>query len=270
MEAVQTAKHTLYSEQHISAPHHPWIVFVHGAGGSVRTWKYQLDSFRKDFNLLVIDLRDHGNSQKMPPPRDGRYSFQLMARDVVQVLESRGIAAAHFVGVSMGSIVIRWVEHLFPHKVQSIVLAGGVFRLNLKLKWGIRLGILMARLFSFRVLSRLLSLLIMPRGNHQKARRVFLREADRIHPLAFKKWMGIARTIGKELEMFFRKKISVPTLVVMGGQDHVFLQPSRRYAEKNAKVRLQVIPGCGHVCNIEAADAFNDMALRFLRSVPAS
>ena len=34
----------------------PWLVFVHGAGGSIKTWKFQIDDLAKDFRLLLIDL----------------------------------------------------------------------------------------------------------------------------------------------------------------------------------------------------------------------
>ncbi|MEO1256718.1 MAG: alpha/beta hydrolase, partial [Bacteroidota bacterium] len=43
------------------------IVFIHGAGGSIQTWKYQFDAFKVDFNVLAIDLRDHGSSKHIQP-----------------------------------------------------------------------------------------------------------------------------------------------------------------------------------------------------------
>ena len=95
---------------------------VHGAGGSTPTWKYQLDFLRQHFNLLLMDLRDHGNSQDLPLLRKKEYSFQLMARDIVQVMEARGIEKAHFVGVSMGSIVIRWLESQWLALMEQLYL----------------------------------------------------------------------------------------------------------------------------------------------------
>lgn len=257
----------LYSEVIGNDPDREWIVFVHGAGGSVRTWKYQVDAFKEHFNLLLLDLRDHGNSQGMAPPPDRKYSFDLMAQDILAVLDFQGIESAHFVGVSLGSIVVRCLEAAHSERVRSVVFGGGVFRLNRWLKMGIRTGLVAARLLPFKLLSRLLSFLVMPRGNHQKARRIFLREADRIDPHAYRKWIGLAGKIGKVLERFFKTEMASPCFVAMGSQDHVFLGPAADYARQFPKVKLHVIPGCGHVCNIERAEQFNALALEFLLQV---
>ena len=40
------------------------LVFIHGFGGSTKTWKKQIDFFSQKFNLLLIDLPGHGNSVK--------------------------------------------------------------------------------------------------------------------------------------------------------------------------------------------------------------
>ena len=37
-----------------------WIVFVHGIGGSTKTWKKQIDDFSEHYNLLLLDLPGHG------------------------------------------------------------------------------------------------------------------------------------------------------------------------------------------------------------------
>ena len=39
-----------------------WVVFVHGLGGSTKTWKKQIDSFSETYNLLLLDLPGHGRN----------------------------------------------------------------------------------------------------------------------------------------------------------------------------------------------------------------
>ena len=56
--------HEVVDEAGVDAP---WLVFVHGAGGSIRTWKYQIEAFRPHYRLLLIDLRDHGFSKDILP-----------------------------------------------------------------------------------------------------------------------------------------------------------------------------------------------------------
>ena len=43
-----------------------WVVFIHGLGGSTKTWKKQIDAFSKNYNLLLLDLPGHGlNAEKV-------------------------------------------------------------------------------------------------------------------------------------------------------------------------------------------------------------
>ncbi|MEM0996755.1 MAG: alpha/beta hydrolase [Bacteroidota bacterium] len=253
------------TEQIILNEEADWVVFVHGAGGSSRTWRKQIEAFRPHFNILLLDLRDHGDSQNMVPPKDGRYDLRLMGQDVVDTLRALEIPRAHFVGVSMGSIVVRWIERLDPEMVISVVLAGGVFRLNYKMKVLLFAGYYASKILPFGLLYRIMAWIVLPRQNHRQSRKIFVRESRKIDPRAYLKWLGMVRTVGTELQTFFNQPITVPTLITMGSQDHVFLGPARQYhANFPAQSTLEIIPGVGHVCNIEAADQFNRRALEFL------
>jgi pimeloyl-ACP methyl ester carboxylesterase len=64
----------------------PWLVFIHGAGGSVRTWKFQVAAFSPYFRLLFLDLRDHGYSKNIQPAYDS-YDFQIIADDILKVID---------------------------------------------------------------------------------------------------------------------------------------------------------------------------------------
>ncbi|MBQ2403904.1 MAG: hypothetical protein II280_00670, partial [Lachnospiraceae bacterium] len=37
-----------------------WVVFVHGIGGSTKTWGKQIEAFSEQYNLLLLDLPGHG------------------------------------------------------------------------------------------------------------------------------------------------------------------------------------------------------------------
>ncbi|MEM9023776.1 MAG: alpha/beta fold hydrolase, partial [Bacteroidota bacterium] len=101
----------------------PWVVFVHGAGGSRLTWFKQVRDFRAQYNVLLVDLRGHGKSKTNGPVPSTRYTFQTIANDVIDVLDHLGIPAAHFVGVSMGTIIIRAIGEYHPGRVQGMVMA---------------------------------------------------------------------------------------------------------------------------------------------------
>ena len=51
--------HIIYKNEN---PNAEWIVFIHGAGGSSTIWFKQINAFRKEYNLLLVDLRGHGRT----------------------------------------------------------------------------------------------------------------------------------------------------------------------------------------------------------------
>ena len=65
-----------YSYPHTTSKE--WVTFVHGAGGSSSIWFKQVRDFKKHFNVLILDLRGHGDSQ--PTLKDtfnSKYTFSL-------------------------------------------------------------------------------------------------------------------------------------------------------------------------------------------------
>lgn len=263
VESPVLAGHLLYYEVYQLSADKPWMVFVHGAGGSIRTWQKQVSFFKDKFNLLVVDLRDHGESKDVPNGEKG-FGFDTISDDVIQVMDRLEIQEAHFIGVSMGSIIIRHIEQLQPARVSSVVLAGGIFKMSKKIKLLAFIAKSLTRILPFQTLYRMFALVLLPRNNHAASRRVFIREAQKLQAKEARKWLGLIGKLNTTLAQMFNEKIHAPCLVVMGGQDHVFLQPAKDYVARYSEVFLEIIDRCGHVCNIESPKEFNMRCLDFI------
>lgn len=255
----------LHYEQHFLSSQHDWMVLVHGAGGSTRTWKNQIDEFQQHYNVLVLDLRDHGKSKFRDFMGKLEYSIESIAEDVIRLLEHLDIRKCHFVGVSLGSVIIRSIEELKPQLINSVVLAGGIFKINFKLNVLLKSGLFLANLLPFHTIYKIFAMIVLPRNNHKSSRHIFVREAKKITHQEFLNWLKITKDINKTLNRLFSNKIDVPYLIVMGEQDHVFLKPASEFAKKYRNVALEIIEQCGHVCNIEKAKEFNNKTLTFLQ-----
>ena len=94
-----------------------WITFIHGAGGSSTIWHKQVKVLKEHFNLLLIDLRGHGMSNDMPV--DNHYSLDLVVDEVVEVIQHLNIKKSHFIGVSLGTIIITKISNLYPKIVDK-------------------------------------------------------------------------------------------------------------------------------------------------------
>ena len=253
----------LYFETHIINKEAEWLVFIHGAGGGIPTWKYQTKTFKPYFNLLLMDLRDHGQSKNMSPDYKD-YNFEIIGNDILEVVDHLEIEKANFMSLSMGSVILQKLEELRPNLIDRMVMAGGVFRANLKMKIFAHGAKFLNYFLSYRTMYDLFSLIVLPRKNHRVSRRIFRLQSMKLTPKEYMKWVGLYRDFFKVLRRFFNQKIEKLSLVVMGDQDHVFIDAARRFVKKQELAQLVILEKCGHVVNIEQAKKFNQIALDFL------
>ncbi|MEQ9440507.1 MAG: alpha/beta hydrolase [Cyclobacteriaceae bacterium] len=242
-----------------------WVVFVHGAGGSSSIWYKQIKAFKKHFNVLLVDLRGHGRSKDLLKEYvENNYSFRDISRDILEVVEHLKIPQAHFVGVSLGSIIIRTIGELAPERLRSLVLCGAITRLNIRSRFLVGLGHTFKRFVPYMWLYKLFAWIIMPHKRDKVSRNLFIREAKRLYKKEFLRWYTLTNEVNPLLKYFKEKDINVPTLYVMGEHDYMFLPPVKHIVTLHQQAVLRVIENCGHVVNVEKPEVFNREALQFI------
>jgi pimeloyl-ACP methyl ester carboxylesterase len=258
--------HMLHYTTYRHATASDWVTFVHGAGGSSSIWYQQVRDFRQHFNVLLVDLRGHGQSSsaRMSQPGLKRYSFDLICSEIMEVLDHLAIGRSHFVGISLGTILIRELAEKHPDRVQRLVMGGAVMKLNLRGQLLMRLGFLLRSMVPYLLLYRLFAFAIMPRRNHRRARNLFIREARKLYQKEFIRWFGLTSQINPLLAFFRLTESQIPTLYIMGEEDHMFLPAVRKLVGQHATAQLHVVPDCGHVVNVEQPAIFNKQVLGFL------
>jgi pimeloyl-ACP methyl ester carboxylesterase len=82
----------------------PPLVMGHGGSYTIDMWKEwgYTDGLRDDFQLILLDFRGHGRSDKVD--RESAHGSG-MADDVIAVLDDAGITGANYFGYSMGAMV---------------------------------------------------------------------------------------------------------------------------------------------------------------------
>jgi len=242
-----------------------WVVFVHGMGGNSNIWYKQIDEFRKHFNLMFIDLCGHGGSTKSIK----KYSFEQLAGEIVETLDQAGIESAHFVGISLGSIVLDAFSLIAPGRIKSMVLGGAVMGYDLKSRFLLRAGAMIKWIIPYMWLYRLFAFIMMPRKNHAKSRQVFIREAKKLGGREFRKWYRLMETLIAFYKSFqTRPSRNIPKLYISGDQDHLFLPFVIDTFLHDRASSIHIIEKCGHVCNIERDKEFNRVSLYYLNRYP--
>jgi len=257
----------LYTKTYEKSPDHEWVVFIHGAGGSSSIWFRQIKAYSEEFNVLLVDLRGHGKSKDMSTLKKyykEQYSFRTVSKDVLEALEKNRISEAHFVGVSLGTIIIRTIAEMNPNIVLSAVMCGAITRMNIRSRILVFLGHTFKKVVPFIWLYKLFAWIIMPKKNHEESRTLFVGEAKNLARKEFLKWFKLTYDINPLLKYFKEKEMVAPTLYIMGEEDHMFLPPVKTMIQDFNHSYLDVVAGSGHVVNVDKPDEFNEISLRFL------
>ncbi len=258
----------LYHEVHRCAPEAPWLLLVHGAGGSTATWKRQVPELSRYCNMILIDLPGHGKMAERGEIAS-QYSFGQIGSEIWRVADHLGVQKLHLVGVSLGSIIVLTMRDQQPSRVASVISAGAIVRLSTGLKILAGTSLALAKIIGYRAFYNLSATIMLPRKNHKKSREVFLRESQVLSTEEFRKWTALYAGLNQTLKHIFHKPSHIPQLLVMGAQDHLFLRQAERYAALHKKVRLEVVRYCGHVVSIEQAAVFNQLVMDFIQRFEA-
>ena len=95
----------------------PCLVLSNSLGSSLDMWSALVGPFARHFRVLRYDTRGHGRSDVTPAP----YSIELLARDVLGLLDAAGIERACFCGLSMGGATGIWLAAHAPGRFDRFV-----------------------------------------------------------------------------------------------------------------------------------------------------
>ena len=242
-----------------------WVTFVHGAGGSSSIWFKQVREFKKHYNVLLLDLRGHGRSKSViKDPFNSKYTFDVITEDIVEVIDKEEIQSSHFVGISLGTILIRNLAEKYPNRVDSMIMGGAIMKLNFRSQLLMKLGVVFKSVIPYMLLYKFFAFIIMPKKNHKQSRSLFVNEAKKLYQKEFIRWFTLTSEINPLLRFFRDKEIKIPTLYVMGEEDHLFLPSIKQVVALHEFSNLFVVKNSGHVVNVEQPEVFNKESLVFL------
>jgi len=243
----------------------PWVTFIHGAGGSSSIWFKQVKEFRKHFNVLVIDLRGHGQSAR------GRWkkgdTFKEVSCEVIDVLNHLSISKTHLVGISLGTIVVQTISKHFPEYVQSLVLSGAIIKLDIRTKFLLWFGRTTKRFIPYMLLYKLFAWIIMPNRSHEESRLAFVNSAKKMCQKEFIKWFSLTKVINPYLDRLQIETNGLPTMFIMGEEDYLFRAPVEELVRRDPSLGLITIEKAGHVCNIDQPESYNAQTIAYIKKI---
>lgn len=97
----------------------PCLILIHGLQSSSETFESVAPKFEQlGFNVLAYDQRGHGKT-----PRKGeKYTVEVMADDLKNLMDYYKIEKAHIVGHSMGGRTLMGMLKKYPERVLSAII----------------------------------------------------------------------------------------------------------------------------------------------------
>jgi pimeloyl-ACP methyl ester carboxylesterase len=236
--------------------HGPAVLLSHGYSATCRMWDGQIAALRDRYQLIVWDMRGHGQSDY---PRDpGAYSEGATVEDMAAILRACGHQRAVIGGLSLGGYMSLAFHRLHPEMTRALMIfdTGPGFRnADSREAWNQR-----ARQRADDLDARGLAAL----GSSDEVRMSQHRDASGL--------AGAARgmlTQRDDSVIASLETITVPTLVLVGNNDTNFLAATDYMARKIPGARKVVIEGAGHAANLHQPAAFNSAMEAFLAGLQA-
>lgn len=231
------------------------IVFLHGFSLDRRMWDEQVKYFSKNYKVITYDLQGFGQSSIPRKP----YSHY---EDLNKLFAHLNIGSAHIVGLSMGGEASIDFAIQYPGKALSLtILDASIGGYPYKEDWQVyakELGLEQGRVnwLNHRVFEAT-----------RKNKEVMVKLTEIVagysgwHWLNFDPRQKLTPTAIERLS-----EIKAPTLILVGKKDlKYFLDQASHMAQNIPNSRLVVIPGVGHMLNMEAPDEVNNLILDHLQ-----
>lgn len=239
----------------------PVLVLSHSIGTDHGMWAPQMGDLLPYFRVLRYDTRGHGASD-VPP---GEYSIEILAHDVLGLVDALNIEHFAFCGLSLGGAAGQWLGIYAGERVTALVLANTSPQFGPTGNWDSRIQAVREggmRAFVNLAIGRFFSPKGLARGQADVdgIRSVFLGT----DPTGYTGCCAALRDLDLRQSL---GRIRVPTLVIAGEQD--ISTPWQGHGEVLAqeipRARSVILPGA-HLSNLECPRSFSAALSGFLLS----
>jgi len=251
------------------------IIFIHGFGGRIYTWRYLIDPLSKCYQLYLIDLKGFGFS---PKPHDDNYSAITQATLIYDFIVKQRLAKVVIVGHSFGGLVAILtalkIQEAEPGNISALILIDSVsYRQPLPLYIRLlRTPIISSIITSiFTKEYQVKRILKLAYYNEKNITEEVIREyAEPLYmPNGRYALIQTAREIiPKDPESIIRqyKNIAIPTLLIWGQHDKIVpLYLGEQLNKSIPKSELVAINYCGHNPQEEQPARTTNIIKDFLR-----
>lgn len=210
------------------------LLIIHGNGGSINNFLYQIPFFSQHYNVIIADSRAQGKSTDA----GDSLSYEMMADDLAALLDTLHLDSCYVIGWSDGGINGLLLAMRHPQKVAKLAVTGANLWPDTSAvdpfvyNWAIKYNDTLAK---------------MPQTPKRKNDRKLA------HLLSYEPHITTEQL----------RAIQCPTLVIGGDHDVILPQHTLLIAQAIPKSYLWILPNSGHSTPIVYKDQFNQVVQDF-------
>jgi pimeloyl-ACP methyl ester carboxylesterase len=227
----------------------PRLVFIHGAGGTHRVWRYQVSAFP---GSVALDLPGH-------PKGTGYDTIPQYAEFVTETIAERALRSVVLVGHSMGGAITIQIALARPFFLTGIVLVGSGARLRVT-------SIIKDEVTrDYAHAAEVIAQRAYSPKSDAKLRKAAVEELLEVPA-------GVTYGDFQACDRFDKMNeidcIDLPTLIVCGEDDVLTpVKYSQYMKERIRNARIVVIPGAGHSVMLEKPEELNNVLRSFVAEI---
>ncbi|CRM82888.1 acetoin dehydrogenase dihydrolipoyllysine-residue acetyltransferase subunit [Pseudomonas sp. 8 R 14] len=235
------------------------LVLVHGFGGDLNNWLFNQPALAAERRVIAVDLPGHGESGKHLQTGDA----EELSQAVLALLDHLKLERVHLAGHSMGGLVSLTLAGQAPARVASLTLIASA---------GLGADINGDYLQGFTEANNRNALkpqLMQLFSDPALVTRQMLEDM-----LKFKRLEGVDQALRQLNAQLFedgRQRLDLrnvvgqqPSLVIWGSDDAII--PAGH--AQGLEAQVEILPGPGHMVQLEAAERVNQLISTFLKSQP--
>jgi pimeloyl-ACP methyl ester carboxylesterase len=214
------------------------LLIIHGNGGSINNFIYQIPYFSKNYKVIIADSRAQGKSTD----NEDSLTYEMMADDYAALLDAMKIDSACVIGWSDGGIngLLLAIRH--PEKVKKLAITGA----NLVPD-------------TTAVPQQILDMVQPAYSSLQEKKNKTQQEKKSF------KLLSLLCT-QPHISLNDLHTIKCPALVIGGDHDVIKEEHTLQIYKNIAKAYLWILPGSGHSTPIIYKDDFNKVVGRFFKN----
>lgn len=236
------------------------LLFIHGLGSSTRDWEKQVPVFSEKYQVISIDLRGHGKTDKPKGP----YNMQMFAEDIAELLKKLGIKSTHILGISLGGGIAFQFAVDYPELVKSLIIVNAGIEVRVdsfKLKLEVFKRSFIVKLVGMKKMGEVLAPRLFRKPEQEELREKLIKRWAENDKKAYLSAMYALKGWSVRDQL---NKIKFPTLVIGSDEDYAPSSIKEEYTALIPNAKFIEIKDARHAVTMEKPKEFNEIVMKFL------